>query len=160
MPDYQKAKIYVIRAPGTDDVYIGSTTKALSARMASHKCLYKKWKEGTTNKTSSFPLIEKEGCYIELVENFPCNSKEELNKREGEIIRSTPAAINRCVAGRTTQEYKEENKDHLAEKSKEWRENNRDRVNENNRKWREANPDKYKESKRKCLEKKRSQKVE
>ncbi len=31
--------------------------------------------------------IGKEEFYIELHENYNCNSKEELNRREGEIIR-------------------------------------------------------------------------
>ena len=37
---------------------------------------------------------------IELFENFPCNSKEELNKKEGQIIREI-GTINKQIAGRT-----------------------------------------------------------
>ena len=43
--------------------------------------------------------------YIELYENYPCNSKEELNKREGEVIREI-GTLNSNIAGRTKEEYK------------------------------------------------------
>ncbi len=42
--------------------------------------------------------------YIELYETFCCNSKEELNKREGEVIREI-GNLNMCIAGRTQKEY-------------------------------------------------------
>ena len=38
--------------------------------------------------------------YIELFENFPCNSKEESNKKEGQVIREI-GTINKQIAGRT-----------------------------------------------------------
>ena len=37
-------------------------------------------------------------------ESFCCNSKEELNKREGEVIREI-GNLNMCVAGRSKSEY-------------------------------------------------------
>ena len=51
---------------------------------------------------------------IELVESFSCNSKEELLKREGYYI-SHNQCVNRCVAGRTRQEYRNENKEAIQE---------------------------------------------
>lgn len=41
---------------------------------------------------------------IELVENYSCNSRSQLSKREGEIIRSTEC-VNKRIEGRTTSEY-------------------------------------------------------
>jgi hypothetical protein len=38
--------------------------------------------------------------YIELYENYSCSSKEELNRREGEIIRDI-GNLNHVIAGRT-----------------------------------------------------------
>ena len=53
-----------------------------------------------------------ENCKIELVENYPCNSKEELTAREGFYIQSNEC-VNKLVAGRTQRErneiYKERN---------------------------------------------------
>lgn len=141
MPDYQKGKIYAIRAPGTDEVYIGSTTKMLSARLADHTSQFKNWKEGK-QKYSSFKLLSKENYYIELVENFPCNSKEELNRREGEVQRTTANCVNEQIAGRTTTEYHFENKDIRNANSRDWYHRNRDAVNERKRANREENREK------------------
>ena len=47
---------------------------------------------------------------IELFENFPCNSKEELNKKEGQVIREI-GTINKQTAGRTNKEWYEDNKE-------------------------------------------------
>ena len=102
MPDYSKGKIYTIRCR-TDDglIYVGSTIQPLSVRFANHKI---------KKDISLYQYIEKHcdgnwsNWYIELFELCPCNSKEELHKREGEIQRQI-ATINRCIAGRTKREY-------------------------------------------------------
>jgi hypothetical protein len=149
MPDYSKAKIYAIRAPGTDSVYIGSTTKALSARMANHRATYRMWKDGRLNGVcASKGLMEQDGCYIELLEDFPCDNKEQLNKREGEIIRSMPNAINKNVAGRTSSEYFQENKEVIVAKHNEWLAANKERVAEAHKNWVAANRERRNQKKR------------
>ena len=83
---YQDGKIYAVRNDITDDIYIGSTTMALSKRMVKHRCHAK-----TQPEVSFFYTFMNETgikhFYFELVENFPCNSVEELRKRQGEITR-------------------------------------------------------------------------
>ena len=112
MPNYQNGKIYSIRSHLTDDVYIGSTIETLAKRLFNHKRYYKQWLNKKTNYTSSYKIIEKdfENCYIELVENYPCNNKNELCRREGEIIRNT-TCINKNIAGRTQKEWGNDNKE-------------------------------------------------
>jgi hypothetical protein len=86
--DYTKGKIYKIVATTNEEhkPYVGSTIqKLLSQRFSSHRHKYKLWKEGKYNKTSSFELFEKFGidnCQIILIENYPCNSNDELFSRE------------------------------------------------------------------------------
>ena len=81
MPNYQNGKIYSIRSRSRPDlVYVGSTTQPLSKRLGEHKTPRK--------KTSSKQIIELGDAYIELIENYSCENKEELLKREGEIMRS------------------------------------------------------------------------
>ena len=46
--------------------------------------------------------------YIELYEENPCENKEQLNKREGEIIREI-GTLNGQIAGRTRKEWGNEN---------------------------------------------------
>ncbi len=50
--------------------------------------------------------------YIELYELFPCNSKNELEQREGEIIRLI-GTLNEKVAGRDKKQYYFENIDKI-----------------------------------------------
>ena len=138
MPDYSKGKIYSIRSHLTDDVYIGSTIETLAKRLFNHKRYYKQWLNKKTNYTSSYKIIEKdfENCYIELVENYPCNNKNELCRREGEIIRNT-TCINKNIAGRTQKEWGNDNKEILAEKRKQYSDNNKQIIAEKQKKYNE-----------------------
>ena len=73
-------------------------------------------------------------------ELYPCNSKQELYKSEGEIIKQI-GRLSSQIAGRT---HKESNKT--------WVENNRDKHNQINRRFYEKNKD--------LIEEKRGQKFE
>ena len=110
MPNYKNGQIYTLRSHQTDAVYIGSTCSALRHRLCEHKSKYKEWKEGKYQYTSSFEIIKYDDAYIELLEDFPCDNKKELNRREGQLIRQN-ACVNKCVAGRTNEEWKQENKE-------------------------------------------------
>ena len=44
---------------------------------------------------------------MELHELYPCNTKQELNRREGEVIREI-GTLNKYIAGRTKKEYYQE----------------------------------------------------
>jgi len=117
MEKYKKSKIYTIRSPNTDKFYIGSTIQYLCQRFASHKSrLY----------TSSKIIFDYGDAYVELLENFPCNNKEELNKREGELIRHyKDNCINQNMAGRTPKEYVKEKKDKINEYNRKRYQNNK-----------------------------------
>jgi len=117
MVNYQNGKIYTIRCRSDDAlIYVGSTTRALSQRMTEHRsncklgCSCSLYKYIVNDDWSEW--------YIELVQNFPCNSKEELEKREGEIIRQI-AAINNRIAGRSQKDYQKDNTDKIKEYQKE-----------------------------------------
>lgn len=115
--DYSKAKIYCIRSPNTDLIYIGATCQQLSKRMSSHRV--------PKNTLTSKVIIEFGDAYIELLENYPCSNKEELSKKEGEYIRSHNCC-NKNMAGRTKQQCREV----LAEYQKGYREANREVIAE------------------------------
>jgi hypothetical protein len=109
--NYQNGKIYTIRSFQTDDVYYGSTTQPLSKRLSKHKGDYKQWQNNKHHYVTSYELIKFDDCYIELYELYPCNSKTELEKREGQVIRENKNAVNKVIAGRTKKEYYLENID-------------------------------------------------
>ena len=142
MPDYQNGRIYTIRCR-TDNtlIYVGSTTMPLSRRFSLHK----------TNKGCSlYKLIQNnfngDWCdwYIELYEEYPCNNKEILNKREGEIQREI-ATINKNKAGRTQKEYFIDNRDEKLEKIKQYYLNNRDKILEQMKEYYQENQNNIKE---------------
>ena len=117
MAKYQKGKIYSIRSYLSNDIYIGSTCNQLSKRLSEHISAF------TKRKCSSKEIIKFGDAYIELIENYPCNSKNELNKREGEIIRKNDC-VNKNIAGRTQKEWISENKDYVVNWQKKYRTKN------------------------------------
>jgi hypothetical protein len=67
-------------------------------------------------KCSSKILFEKyDDVRIELIECFPCDNKEQLNKKEGEYIRKLDC-VNRNIAGRTYRKNREDNKEKIKER--------------------------------------------
>ena len=104
--DYVNGKIYTIRSYQTDKYYIGSTCSTLTKRLSCHKG---KYKNGTLTSTSQ-EIIKYDDCYIELLEMCECKNKNELRKREGELIRKYKDNIVNCnIAGRTKNEYYNDN---------------------------------------------------
>jgi hypothetical protein len=109
MVNYNNAKIYKIVDNKNKEYYIGSTTKSLAERMAHHRYAYKNGMGSLT----SYNLFDKYGlanCKIQLLMNYPCNNRKQLEKKEGELIRDNEC-INKYVAGRTKKEYNKEHKD-------------------------------------------------
>ncbi len=115
---YANGKIYAIRSYMTDDIYIGSTCLTLCQRMYKHRYNYKCHQSDTSPYMTSFEIIKHDDHYIELIEAFPCGSKAELLRKEGEFIRSVPC-VNKQIAGRTKEEWIEENKDIVKNNKKE-----------------------------------------
>ncbi len=76
---YQNGKIYCIRNHIDDNIYIGSTTQLLCKIMAKHRSDMNIMPH--TRVYTKMIEIGIEHCYIELLEHFPCESKEELCKR-------------------------------------------------------------------------------
>ena len=151
---YKNGKIYVIRNNENEDIYAGSTTQSLSKRFSDHKVQSSRHADCTAHK--KMQEIGVDNFYIELFENFPCQNKEELNKREGEVIREI-GTINKKVAGRSKEDwtvdnqekvkgykkkynlshkdelktYRENRKEQKSIYDKEYRMQNKERINEN-----------------------------
>ena len=114
---YQDGKIYKILNSRTNDVYVGATCQRLAKRMMNHRTRVKEGKETLLyNKMRDIGI---EYFYIELIENYPCENSEQLNKREGDWMREI-ATLNEKVAGRTKKEYKTDCKEKIKEQGKEY----------------------------------------
>ena len=149
---YKKGQIYKIVSPDFSMCYVGSTTEGLSRRLARHKASYNyKQKYGKKKDCSCFKLFNEFGadnCKIYWIEDYPCNSKKELEAREGFYIQHMEC-VNTNVAGRPRsewhKEYREKNKERLDEYYKEWSEHNKEHLQEYRKEYRENNIEHMKE---------------
>ena len=137
--DYKNGRIYQILNTVTNDVYVGSTCQPLSKRMAVHR-------ENMNSKADqNRPLYlqmaahGKDNFYIELLEEFPCETKEQLNQRKFVYTRQI-GTLNSRIIGRTPEEYR------LKEqvRRQKYREENFERIKQTNQQYRESNQDKIK----------------
>lgn len=133
---YQRGKIYLIRSHVTDMIYVGSTVeKYLSTRLKGHRNGYNQYKKGSKKYQVSFDILEiDENAYIELYEDYPCESRQQLTKREGEVIRSLDC-INKRIEGRTRKEWEQDNKEYVKEWHKQWYINNKDKIKAQHKQW-------------------------
>lgn len=177
MNKYENGKIYTIKSKTNPDlIYVGSTIQTLNERMNGHK------KQSKEKSRQNYPLYKSinnnwNEWYIELYEEYNCENKEELRKREGEIIRQI-GTLNQRIAGRDDRtyeidnkqkrdtykkEYREKNYDVLKEKrnlkskencdrAKEYYVNNKDNVKKYKKEYREKNRETLKENNKKYYE--------
>src|SRR3990167_3714003 len=143
MVNYQNGKIYTIRSHKTDKVYVGSTTQSLSCRLAEHRHDYNRYLAEKYSYVTSFEIIKLGDAYIELVEDVPCKNKEQLLRREGELIREMNC-INKCISGRSIKEYLVANKDKIRDQRKAYYVSHNEKVKSYNKQYYEANQDKMK----------------
>lgn len=127
---YNSSLIYTIRSHQTTKYYIGSTTQTLSRRLSEHIRDYKKYLNNT-KYISSCEILKYSDYYIELLLAYPCNNKDELRRKEGELIRQYKSdLVNIFIAGRTIKEYIQDNKTDIAEKCKQYYEDNSVHIKE------------------------------
>ena len=130
MNSYQNGKIYIIELiPFLP--YIGSTVQKLEYRYRKHK--------HNNNDTSSKCLFEAGNPVISLLEEYPSDTKRELDKREQYWIDQIEC-INKFRAYVTREEYIEEmkqyyqkNKEQLLETQKQRYEQNKEQILEKKR---------------------------
>lgn len=127
---YSDGKIYMIKSLKTNNVYIGSTVNSLNKRLNNHLAHFNSWRDKkNTSYCSSFIILEFGDAYIRLLEDYPCSSKTELARREGEhlaIYKDT--ACNIRQAGRTIKEYYNDNKAHLLQCNRIYYKNNKEHI--------------------------------
>jgi hypothetical protein len=148
--DYKNGKIYKITDIAYTKMYIGSTCQSLSKRLSKHKSDYKLWKDGKKNKVTSFDLFDEfgiENCKIELIENYECNCKDELQKKEGEHIKNNDC-VNKYIPCRTQKEYREANKDKIKDNKKKYYIDNKDKILEYKKEYKQLNKEKISEYKK------------
>ena len=145
---YKNGKIYKLVCDATPIVYYGSTIQSLSDRLNLHK--------SASNKCGSKELFDAGNVSIELVEEYPCNNRYELESRERYYIdfmlnNFTDRVIcNERIPTRTKAEWEQDNIEHRREYKKKYHEENREHLNEYKKKYYLDNKD--------TINKKRSEK--
>ena len=145
MPDYNNGKIYKIVCNITGDKYIGSTVMQLCRRLSTHVDGAKRL---ITGGCKSKEIILRGDYQIVLIENYPCNNKEELHRKEREHIENNEC-VKICIPQQTTLEWRNKNRDKLAKIDRKYYEKNSEIVKEKAKnhmeKIKETNPEKIKE---------------
>ena len=153
MPDYQKGKIYKLYSVSNEDlVYYGSTIQELPVRLAGHVRDYK----NNIGYCTSKKVIAVGDYKMELIENYPCVNKQQLERREGEFTK-TNKCVNKCIAGRTRKEYRDDNKEKIKEWQKEYYENNKEAIAERSKEYRENNKEQITEKHKEWCENNKEQ---
>jgi len=131
MSDYLNGIIYKLVCEITGETYIGSTRLSLEDRLNKH----------LTQNCCSRQILARGKYYIEQLELYPCNSRQELERREGEYQRVFEC-ININIAGRTQAEYKQDNKEKVDEYRKQYQQDNKNK--EKRKQYEQANKEKIK----------------
>ena len=142
MINYQLGKIYKI--VGNNKIYVGSTCeRLLCQRLSGHIRSYKSYQKGKGDNVTSFQCLTDPDHYIELLELCQCDTKDELHKCERKWIEQLEC-VNRCIVGRTTKEYREDNNDKIKEQHKKYREDNKEQTKEYNKQYRDKHNEQIK----------------
>lgn len=155
---YSRGKIYRIYSDVSNKIYIGSTIQPLSKRMGLHR--------SEKNETISRTMIQEDGienCHIVLLEDYPCENKEQLLMRERYWI-ETIDCINKRKSILTQEEqvdynrqWYEENREKLSEHKKQYYQENHDKILEYAKQYRQENHDDILEYKKQYYQKNRDE---
>ena len=96
-------RIYRISAPGSDQVYVGSTRKTISARLNAHQRSMRKWERGMYHYVTSFALVGMPGVGIDLIEEEEFQDMQHMRDREAYWIARLPT-VNKYTPGRSRAE--------------------------------------------------------
>ena len=133
MVNYGNGKIYKIVNDVNGMTYYGSTTSKICKRMSCHRAEYKLKKSKTYEKFGNI-----EDCKIFLVEEYPCENKEQLCSRERIYIENNEC-INKNIPCRTVKEWGQDNKERIKETKKIWLEKNKEKLKEHKKKYFQEN---------------------
>ena len=137
---YMNGKIYRIWNMMNDKIYVGSTIQPLHKRMIGHRCDAGKPECSKVVKLyEDMNTLGHDNFKIELIEYYPCQTKDELTRREGELIRELKPDLNMQIAGRTGKEWVHDNQNRVREKQQEYIVRNKDKLTEKQKEYFEKN---------------------
>ena len=99
---YENGKIYCLSSNNSDLFYIGSTIQPLAKRLQYHEYHYRAYQKGKGDYYSSYDVLATGDYSISLYNEYPCNSKSELDLEEGYEIEHNlqyAGCVNRSIPG-------------------------------------------------------------
>jgi hypothetical protein len=128
---YKKGKIYSFSFQDKI-IYIGSTIKSLKDRLNVHK------NDSQKSKSALYTFINEKGGFdnikMNLIENYQCNSRRELEQREQFYIEKYDNLLNSHNAFTDQKEYRKQyyqkNKEHDLEYQKKYNEIHKEKIKE------------------------------
>ena len=154
---YENGKIYKLQC-SDGNYYFGSTIRALTTRLSSHK--YASKNTETNDTYNHIKTIGWDNVTINLVEIFPCETKQQLLQREmwfiGEhkndilcLNARNPVADNTPEANQQhkdkCKEYYARHRDGMLQKRREYQIENREKRTDYNNEYRQQHAEKLKE---------------
>jgi hypothetical protein len=116
MPDYTLSKIYKIIDNTNGNIYVGSTCEpTLAKRLSKHVHSYHRYLNKKYAFITSFDILKNNSFQIILLEEFPCENRMQLHRRERHYI-DTLNCINKFHPTRTDAEYYQANKIRIHER--------------------------------------------
>lgn len=140
---YHNGKIYKIITSNSESIYIGSTCKELKTRLKKHESANKSYLNGKRRYMCSFEILALGNYRIELIQNYKCNSKAELERIECVYIKNTLNTVNMVIPGRTILEYRQDNK----EKFKQYQIDNKEKLTKYKNEYHQINKQKISDKK-------------
>ena len=162
----QNGKIYLLS--GIDNYYyVGSTVKDLNYRLTKHKG---DSKIKDTYVYKHFNKLGWDNVKIDLLEQYPCNSKEELLIKENEYINSVKGD-NNCLNLNNSymteedkiewkRQYRQDNKEQIKEYNKNYVVNHKEIVLQKQKEYRDAHKQELKEYFKKYAQEHKEEKKE
>lgn len=134
---YSRAKVYKLVNSCDDEIYVGSTCEPLHKRLYKHK---QKAKLTPERRVYQHLLdIGFDNVSIILIENFACESKEELLQRERYWIDELQPSLNKVLPTRTRQQWFHDNAEKVREYQEKYRLEHAEIARERSAKWYEEN---------------------
>jgi hypothetical protein len=137
MNRYTKGKIYRLLCEESNLCYIGSTYKDLAVRLCKHKDRYKRWLKNDKDPLkylSFFDLFILGEVWIDLIEDYPCEDRNALCRREGSWIKKhldkcvNKYAENQSIIRAKAKKRYEENKKEILTKNKAYAVKNKEKI--------------------------------
>lgn len=154
--DYSKCMIYKLCCDDITitNIYVGHTTNK-TRRKQEHNSRCNNSNDKQYN-SYVYKFIRENGGWSNwsmiVVEEYPCENKNQAEARERYWIETLQATLNKVIPTRTKQEYMEENREQLREKSKQYNSEHREECRKYNKKYREENEDYHKRRKKEWRE--------